>query len=591
METPLPAEAQPNRLPLILGLTLVAIGLLLFVGSLYHWEIWTAPWHFVGPLLLAAIGISSLWRYFSYTPEQALQGVRRRGKLVISSLFIFIAIAWFCHARGWFNGFQFAGRFWPALLILIGLAKIMDFYRLKGRAQFRFGEVLGVLLIILVGLGAAQVPPDLGPWMGPWWVRGPNNPFVGPSFTFTEEKHFNVRPVKISILNRFGNIHVTRGPGNEVTVRIEKVVYQEDDRKAKEIADQIQLVGEGSGDFSLRVNRKELENRNYRFKTHLELQIPQKAAIMLENAYGSVDAAQLEGACTINNSFGPVRVESVNAPVEINARFDRVSVRQVKGNVRISAHRGDVVVGEVTGNLEVENSDQSVSLENIHGSVRISSRHASIQISGVDKDLFVDAPNSSVKLEKVKGKCEVHNSHRKLELEEVAGPVRIENDYGDIVLINLKSAASVDAKHNSVKAETLRQGISISGDAVRISLDEVEGPIRVATSLRDVEISSFTGSVDVSTRNGDVRLTAPEVLHAPVRVTNENGDILLRLSEKARATLDIAATLGSIDNNLTEKLKVTQEEKDVTLKGALNGGGPQIRLQGTRSKIHLERLP
>ncbi|HEY3128806.1 MAG TPA: DUF4097 family beta strand repeat-containing protein [Acidobacteriota bacterium] len=590
METTAPVETKSSRAPLVLGLLLVTLGGLLFLGTVFHWQIWAAPWHFIGPLLLVIAGVSSLWRYFSYTSDQALQGVRRRGGVVWGSFLIFIAVSWFGGAQKWFNPFQFIGKFWPLLLILIGLGKVLDFYRLKGRAQFRFGEVFGVLVIILIGVAAAQAPTDLGslgPWMGPW-VFTESNPFAGPSLTFTEEKSFPVQPHKIDVTNRYGNVHVTRGKSNEVSVVLEKVVYQESEQKAREIANQIELVTDGSNEFTLRVNRRELEDRNYRFKTHLEVRVPEKAAVTVDNSYGSIDANDLDGSCAINSSFGPVRVEAVRAPVVINSRSDQVSVQKIKGTVTIVARRGDVVVSDVTGDVQTD-SHQSTTLENIHGAARVTTRNGSVLATAIDKDLFVDGPNSNVRAVTVQGKCEIHNSHRRVELEEVSGSVKIENSYGEVTLRNLKSVAAVDARHNSIRAEGLQQGITINGEGSHISLEQINGPVRINTSMRELEIDRCKGPLDISTRNGNVRIASPDGLQGPVRVVNERGDIALRLAETVKASFDIEAILGSIENDLSEELKVKQQGHDETLRGTLNGGGPLVRLQNRHGKIRLEK--
>ena len=53
METTAPVETKSSRAPLVLGFLLVALGGLLFLGTVFHWQIWAAPWHFIGPLLPA----------------------------------------------------------------------------------------------------------------------------------------------------------------------------------------------------------------------------------------------------------------------------------------------------------------------------------------------------------------------------------------------------------------------------------------------------------------------------------------------------------------------------------------------------------
>jgi len=45
----------------------------------------------------------------------------------------------------------FAGRYWPILLILIGLGKVIDYYRQKQGVSLRAGEVIGILFLLLIG--------------------------------------------------------------------------------------------------------------------------------------------------------------------------------------------------------------------------------------------------------------------------------------------------------------------------------------------------------------------------------------------------------------------------------------------------------
>jgi DUF4097 and DUF4098 domain-containing protein YvlB len=148
----------------------------------------------------------------------------------------------------------------------------------------------------------------------------------------------------------------------------------------------------------------------------------------------------------------------------------------------------------------------------------------------------------------------------------------------------------VETRNGSVNASNLRKGITVNGESAHVTLDNVEGPIQIHTSLRDVEINSFKGPVDVSSRNANVRLSNDSLLQGAIHVTNENGDIVLRLAQSAKATLDLQSKSGSINNELSDKLSVSESGSDSTLKGQLNGGGPQVKLQTVHSSIHLEKM-
>src|ERR671937_836864 len=44
-----------------------------------------------------------------------------------------------------------AGRYWPILLILLGLGKVIDHFRRKEGVSLRVGEVFGIFFLLLIG--------------------------------------------------------------------------------------------------------------------------------------------------------------------------------------------------------------------------------------------------------------------------------------------------------------------------------------------------------------------------------------------------------------------------------------------------------
>src|SRR5207249_10734678 len=43
------------------------------------------------------------------------------------------------------------GRYWPILLILLGLGKVIDYLRQKEGVSLRVGEVFGIFFLLLIG--------------------------------------------------------------------------------------------------------------------------------------------------------------------------------------------------------------------------------------------------------------------------------------------------------------------------------------------------------------------------------------------------------------------------------------------------------
>ena len=49
------------------------------------------------------------------------------------------------------------GRYWPVLLILLGLGKVLEFYLKKEAISIRFGEFIGILILVLAGTVINQI--------------------------------------------------------------------------------------------------------------------------------------------------------------------------------------------------------------------------------------------------------------------------------------------------------------------------------------------------------------------------------------------------------------------------------------------------
>src|SRR4030042_5908798 len=138
--------------PLILGLILVLLGgaflAINIVGLDVSW------WHIIRfgiPLLLVAAGAAKLVRHFTWS-EEKLRENPTKASLLGGVFWVSVGVIWFLGALKALSAFDFFGSYWPAVPILFGLGKILDFYRLSSGIQFRAGEVVGVVFFIMLGL-------------------------------------------------------------------------------------------------------------------------------------------------------------------------------------------------------------------------------------------------------------------------------------------------------------------------------------------------------------------------------------------------------------------------------------------------------
>jgi hypothetical protein len=118
-----------------------------------------------------------------------------------------------------------------------------------------------------------------------------------------------------------------------------------------------------------------------------------------------------------------------------------------------------------------------------------------------------------------------------------------------------------------------------------VELRGVSGRIDASTTNGGVVGREISGAIEASTTNGGVDVELAQVAEEGVRLTCTNGGINLRLPSTARASISASISNGNIS---TGGLPLeTIESSRRRLEARLNGGGPQIRLEGTNGGIRI----
>ncbi len=127
--------------------------------------------------------------------------------------------------------------------------------------------------------------------------------------------------------------------------------------------------------------------------------------------------------------------------------------------------------------------------------------------------------------------------------------------------------------------------LRVSNTNGKVDLSSVSGVMHVETTNGAVELSRCAGSADIETTNGHIRaeLTAVSA-QKPVRFETTNGGIELIVPEKLAANVDAETTNGSISSELPVASRTMGRN---TLRGSINGGGPDLRLRTTNGGIRI----
>ena len=226
----------------------------------------------------------------------------------------------------------------------------------------------------------------------------------------------------------------------------------------------------------------------------------------------------------------------------------------------IEAHgrSGDFDVNDIQGTVTIDSDRAGIRLENIGGETRVDVRNGDI-----------------VRALNVKGNFELRGRGSDLDLQNMEGTVTVNGGgwAGNVQFQNLSKPLLFTAPQTEMSIQKLPGQIRMPLGTFNAS--NLVGPARVETRSRDVQISDFTNSLEVSVDRGDIELR-PSLPVAKLQAHTRSGNITLALPAEAKFDLTAATNRGEVSNQFGGSVRIEESGRGGTMRGST--GGPQLNL-------------
>ncbi len=509
-----------------------------------------------------------------------------------------------------------AARYWPILLILLGLGKVIDYYRRKEGVSLRVGEVVGILVLLVIGTAITklseshigQVFRDLPITIGDSSVRP--GQWLGTSYTYTQETTYPLTtPGPVEVENAYGLVSVAPGSDGEVRVRLRKVVYNNDESKAKSIAGEITLEAgpqaqaeapppgqveaepKSTGKaktvaFLVKTNRDALSSRDYRFNTDMEVLVPKKSDVTVRNAFGEIRIANVDGKLDLTTTHNPLELRDCSGEFTVSNRYAESRLVNLTGNVNVDA-RGHVYIESVKGIVNVTDEYSPVEISDVDGPVTVSNTESTIRLEKITKPVVVDARGTQVRVNDLDSTLKVTTSHRRLEVSDIASNVVLECQYSTVSLKDVRGNVDVTTNSDRITADDVRGYLKVNGQGSGIRANTVDGPVDIQTTLKDVVVNNFKAGCKVANEYANVSLSTGTLGKEGIDVKNHNGTIDVFLPEGAGFQIDATARNGRVDSYYENLMPAANAGDAGVLKAKMKNGGPKIVLETDYSNINI----
>jgi DUF4097 and DUF4098 domain-containing protein YvlB len=425
--------------------------------------------------------------------------------------------------------FALYGKYWPALLILWGVIKLIEHEQSKRAGLpargIGAGGVVLALFLVFTGLAATQfvrVWPnikdhiqlgdneDIEDWMG------------RSTFDYSDElsKEFPAGGT-LHINNERGSININVAEDSHMLkvsarkkIRAEK--QEEADGYNEKTKPDITINGKT---LTLNANTQGAGDKSV--TTDMDVYVPRNVELDITDRRGDVTITGVSGNAAINHQRGEVNVSEHTGNVTIDIRGSSARVQHVKGDVRIQGRGNEVAVEDVDGAAHLNGEFQeSVRLVRVTKTVSFKSDRTDMEFSRLDGRLDLDS--ADLRADSLSGPMRLNTRSKDISIEGLSGDLRLQDDNGtvevglhkpgNIQIENRKGNVQVTIPPNtSVKVEARSRGGEISSDFSELQINNSDNQASASGSIGsngpNLVINNEHGTVEI--RKGTVAVTPP----------------------------------------------------------------------------------
>jgi DUF4097 and DUF4098 domain-containing protein YvlB len=426
-------------------------------------------------------------------------------------------------------------RFWPALLILWGVLKLIEYEQAKRYGQpvrgIGVGGIFLMFFLIVAGLIATQASKvdwkNLGEHIQLGDDEGLDEIFGGSTFNYSDELSQDIPAGStLHVNDDRGTVTINVGEGKTMKVSVRKKVraekqedadrYNTSTRPQITVADKVVTLNanvQGAGDKGV--------------TTDMDIFVPRNSDLVIVSRRGGVTVNGMNGSVEINNQHGEVSLSDLTGNAVLSLEHSAVRAQHVKGDITIQGHTNEVSLEDIDGAAHLSGEFyESTRLARISKTVSFHSSRTEMEFSRLDGSLDLDS--GDLRADSLIGPMRLTTRSKDIALEGMSGDLRLEDSNGtvdvglrkpgNIQIDNRKGDVQVSIPPNTaIKVEARTREGEIESEFEEIKVDshghESSASGSIGTNGPKLVMNCEKGTIEI--RKGTVAAAAPPTPPAP----------------------------------------------------------------------------
>lgn len=265
---------------------------------------------------------------------------------------------------------------------------------------------------------------------------------------------------------------------------------------------------------------------------------------------------------------------------------------------KASTRGGSVGIYSITGKAYAESMGGSVSMNDIGGTAIASTMGGSIDVDKIGGDLKLETAGGSINIGTVNGQVMAETAGGSINVVQGKSNVSVETAGGSISVSDCGGMLKATTAGGSIDIGRVAAGAHLETAGGSIRLNSAGDIVKAVTSGGGIKLSRLTKGVYAETEAGGIEaeFIAKRGDYTDSKLVTNSGDIVVYLPSDlgvtVRATIEVSN--GHKVYSDFDEVKVTNDNdgygpRTVYGNGAINGGGPVLKLNTSNGNIILKR--
>lgn len=221
-----------------------------------------------------------------------------------------------------------------------------------------------------------------------------------------------------------------------------------------------------------------------------------------------------------------------------------------------------------------------------HFEVQAGTAGGNMTVSGIHGTVDASTSGGNVDVSGIQGGVRAVTSGGDVKVSDIQGNIHTETSGGDINASSIQGSADIKTSGGRIICDEITGDVNGHTSGGDIRATQCKGRFSMNTSGGTITIEGFTGpGVHAGTSGGSVSVNFASAPTEDSELKTSGGNVTVELPENAALQLEGRTFGGSAQSDFPVKINV----EDGTLSGAINGGGPVLRLETSAGNVEVRK--